>query len=396
MPAARPRPKGIELEENLRAYFWHSGYFVARGLPFQIDGEDVTDIDLWLYERPAAVSRRRLVVDVKNKRSPKAAERVVWVRGLVAALGVDGAIVATTDNRPGIRRLGKALGIQILDGHAVTKISQSDRIRNWDQASLEEFDAAVREVDSKRRSADWRNELQEARAAMVVAMGVPSANRSLSAAAFFAEQTIAAQPLSMQANVGLRLMYLTSAFAAISLDFVLADQAFRSADERRQILINAIRFGQPESVATLPSVKAALNLARKYAENGPAVAKQIEMGFSGEADRIPAELIADYLATISRSDMLFSAAREIEHASTSREVPGFDELSSEAKSVLGVFLDFNGINREKVALAWSATARRGNAKVRNEPELFDPPASAEATESKQASSSNPTEGSAAS
>jgi hypothetical protein len=153
------------------------------------------------------------------------------------------------------------------------------------------------------------------------------------------------------------LFYLTSALAAISLDFALADQAFRSHEERRHAIISSIRFGEAEGVATLPTVRAAIGLARKYADNGAAVAKQIEYGFNGDAERLPAEIIADYVARISGSDSLFNIARELERASSSIELPCFDDLSSEAKSLLGVFLDFNGISREKLAEAWRRLAR---------------------------------------
>src|SRR5271166_3979663 len=109
MASPRPGGKGLDFEEALRAYFWQAGYFVIRGVPYLAAGEFVTDIDLWLYERPAALTRRRLIVDAKNRRSPKVSERIIWSKGLQAALGVDGAIVATTDKRPSARRLSKAL-----------------------------------------------------------------------------------------------------------------------------------------------------------------------------------------------------------------------------------------------------------------------------------------------
>jgi hypothetical protein len=94
-----------------------------------------------------------------------------------------------------------------------------------------------------------------------------------------------------------------------------------------------------------------------------AAAKQIEYGFYADADRIPAEIIADYVARISASDALFNVAREIERAATSAELPSLDQMSSEAKSLLGVFLDFNGIFREKIALAWPRGVRASAGKT---------------------------------
>jgi hypothetical protein len=244
--------KGLDLEEALKAYFWQAGYFVVRGIPYRLEGEDVTDIDLWLYERPAALTRRRLIVDVKNRRSPKVSERIIWSKGLQTALGVDGAIVATTDKRPSARRLSKALNVTLLDGDAVTKLTQSERLKETGQLRSEEFDNAVKRVDEGRRSVEWRQNLNDARASLISGMGVQSTNKSLTVGAFFAEQTLSAHPRSEQAQVALRLVYLTSALAAISLDYVLADQAFRSQDDRRLSIINSIRFGQSETRSYRP------------------------------------------------------------------------------------------------------------------------------------------------
>src|SRR4029079_147796 len=59
--------KGSDLEETLKEYFWQAGYFAVRGVPYRLDDEDVTDVDVWLYERPAARARRRFTVAAKNK-----------------------------------------------------------------------------------------------------------------------------------------------------------------------------------------------------------------------------------------------------------------------------------------------------------------------------------------
>jgi hypothetical protein len=352
MASAQPGGKGYDLEDALKAYFWRAGYFVVRGVPYRVEGEDVTDVDLWLYERPAALTRRRLVVDVKNRKSPKVFERLIWCKGLQAALGIDGAIVASTDNRASARRLSKSLNVTLLDGDAVTKLVTSEQLKNVDQIRSLEFDDAVKRIDESRHSVDWRRHIQDARASLISGIGVQSTNTNLAASAFFAEQVLAAHPRSEQAQVAVRLFYFCSALAAISLDYMLADQAFQTPDERRKSIIGGIRFGHSDAPTAPPAVRAAVALARKYAENGNAIAKQIEYGFYGEADRIPAEIIADYVARISASDALFTVAREIERASMSTEVPSYDQMSSNAKSLLGVFLDFNAISRERIATAW--------------------------------------------
>jgi len=56
--------KGFAMEERLRIYFLQSGYYVARGIPFKYKKFDITDIDIWLYNRTSSVSREIAIVDV--------------------------------------------------------------------------------------------------------------------------------------------------------------------------------------------------------------------------------------------------------------------------------------------------------------------------------------------
>ena len=177
--------KGLDLEEMLRAYFLQAGYFVVRGVPYRLDEEDVTDIDLWLYERPGASTRRRIIVDIKNKKSPKAAERIIWTKGLQSALGVDGAIVATTDKRASTRKLSKTLSITLLDGDAVSKLTRSHSLKQAGRLTSEEFDGAVKRVDESRRTTEWRQALSEARGSLLSGLGVLSTNKTLGVAGFF-------------------------------------------------------------------------------------------------------------------------------------------------------------------------------------------------------------------
>ncbi len=348
----RPGAKGLEMEEALRAYFFEAGYFVVRGVPFQLDGEDVTDIDLWLYERPAAATRRRIIVDIKNKKSPKATERIIWAKGLQAALAADSAIVATTDRRVSSRRLAKSLGVMLFDGEAVSKVSSAKRISAYDGLSSSEFDSAIKSIDESRRNANWRVSINEARASLLTGLGAHSGNRSLVAFNFFAHEAISAQPASHQAQFALRLAYLTAALAMVSLDFIIAENAFRSNEERKAAVLNSVRYGQAEIVPQLSAVNTAVGLARKYAVNGAAVARQIDLGFQADADAIPADIISDFVARVSTGDLMFQIARELESASSSRNLPGFDALSANAKSTLGAFLDFSSLSREAFATSW--------------------------------------------
>src|SRR3546814_19240345 len=99
--------KGENLEELVRAFFSRQGYFCLRGVTFSFEGESATDIDVWLYGKQGASTWTRAVVDVKNKKSPKAFERFLWVRGMQLAIGCDRALVATTETDPRIARFSR-------------------------------------------------------------------------------------------------------------------------------------------------------------------------------------------------------------------------------------------------------------------------------------------------
>ena len=68
--------KGFVTEELLREYFLRAGFFVVRGANLQYDQLELTDVDLWIYERSATLARRRTIIDVKDKQKPQAAERL--------------------------------------------------------------------------------------------------------------------------------------------------------------------------------------------------------------------------------------------------------------------------------------------------------------------------------
>src|SRR5262245_25543513 len=138
--------KGYALEEALRNYFLLAGLYVVRGVPIRLEGEDLTDIDLWLYERPSGSARRRLVVDAKFKTKPKAAERLFWTKGLSEFLRVEGGYVATTDSRPTIRLMARRIGLSVLDGNDLNRIASSVKTAASKRLAEEDFIQLVRGV----------------------------------------------------------------------------------------------------------------------------------------------------------------------------------------------------------------------------------------------------------
>jgi hypothetical protein len=364
----RPGEKGFRLEELLRAYFLRAGFFVVRAVPFQHAGDDLTDIDLWLYERPTGSSRRRQIVDAKSKTKPKAVERLLWTKGLVQLLEVDGACVATTDSRSMLRGISRKLGIAVLDGADIQRISESDKVLYPDRITEEDFLGRLTAIDKQRRNKECQLQYHDLKHALIENFGAGTLNRALEAFAQLASMVVTAHPGTDAAEVAVRLAYVAAAFAALCLDYIGSEVSFRTLDERRSALSNAIRYGNIDRSAGLERMRLATALVEKYVPNGDAAARTLEIGLKKDLNNIPAEIIADYVVKNTRLDDLFQIARGLEYVAMSRVIADFDALETVHKAFIGVLLDYTGTDRSRFASSWVARFEGNRGKVAGDKE----------------------------
>ena len=356
MTADKSGRQGLVLEELLRAFFLRAGFFVIRGVPVSYEGDDLTDVDLWLYERPTGTARRVQIVDIKYKQRPKAVERLLWTRGLVEALDADGAYVATTDKRKALRKVASKLNLSIIDGTDLERIRDSQNVPFPERLTDEELIGILQKVDRGRAA----RSLQEARKEIIGSLsdgfGASSVVRSLEGFARLATAAVTAYPTSDGAVAGGRLAYLAAAIACQSLDYISVDAAFRSLDERRELLLNAVRYGDSDRDHGTRNVRLAMGLIEKYAPGGSSTARSVESGLKADLDAIPAEIIADQAVRLLKDGQLFVVGRDLEAAAYNKACPTYDELSSHAKAMIGAFLDYAVVNREAFASAWKTSA----------------------------------------
>lgn len=347
--------KGGTLEEMLRAYFLRAGFFAIRGVPFRFADEDLTDVDLWLYDGPTGASRRVQICDIKYKQRPKAVERIFWTRGLAEALDVDGAYVATPDKRKKLRSLSEKLDIQLIDGTDLQRIQSNQNVILYnDRLTDEQLIQELQLIDKEFRD----KSLQEARVDILSSLsegfGAPSAVRALEAFTRLATASVSFHPDSKAARAAGRLAYLAAAIACASLDYVSIGAAFRSLEERRELILNAVRLGALSGEDGRQMLKLSLGIVEKYAPGGKNAAIAIEAGLKKDLERIPAEIIADQAVRLLKGDQLFIVGRELEMASYHVALPPFDTLGVQTKSMLGALLDYAGVDRQRFAQAWKA------------------------------------------
>lgn len=159
------------------------------------------------------------------------------------------------------------------------------------------------------------------------------------------------------------MVYLAAAVACESLDSVSVAAAFRAVEERRQLILDAVRLGALSTEEGQHTLKLALGLVEKYAPGGTGTAAAIEASLRRDLERIPAEIVADQAVRLLKGSQLFLTGRELEMASYQVSVPQFDELSVPTKSMLGALLDYAAVDRERFASAWNTDPNERTVKT---------------------------------
>ena len=334
-------PKGYQMEELLRRYFILGGYFTVRSVPFVYEGFDITDIDLWLYERPSSVSRHRIIVDAKNKSTPKAIERIFWIKGLQQALGVEQAIVATTDKRLAVSDFGREQNVLILDGSFLTKLQKSETFEA--RLTEEQFVDRLRSYSPVKRGGDWNSRFQALKHPLARDLGYNAINAWVNEARYFAEES---QIVTTHKEIAMRVLYVILSYIAISFDFVMKDLAFAESSTKLAALNEGLRYGSQGAAGTKQLIQLTTELIQQYAPEQSVLGPKIKERFEKELEAIPAKALAEHFAKQSVSQELFSVAKELEATAYNATFIPSQSLSPSAKGMLGVILDFWEIGRK--------------------------------------------------
>lgn len=342
--------KGYATEELLREYFLQAGFFVVRGSKLIFAETELSDIDLWVYERSATLARRRTIIDIKDKQRPQAAERMLFALGLGRLTGVEGVGVATTDKNRSLRALARKNKVLWIDGDDIQRLKRSDKLVQGERLSEEELSTIISELDHSRGGKSFRNLVDSLKSAIVDRFGASSANLSLDAFQLLANEAVKAHPASDSAKAFTRLSFLAASFSAAALDFASADAALRPIQERRSHMAQSIRFGE-NATGTMEKLSWAEMALREYIESGSSIATLLRDAFERDLKQVPAEDLADLVVRLSNSSALFEIARTLEHAAFSRQVTTFDVLPSSAKGFVGALLDFAKVDRKRFSEA---------------------------------------------
>lgn len=333
--------KGEQMEELLRSYFIKAGYYVVRGVPFCYKSFDVTDIDLWVYGRVSSVSREITIVDIKNKRTPQAIERIFWTKGLQFAVGATNAIVATTDYRAEVKDFGREQGILVLDGNFMSKLSRSDSVVS-NRITEEELFSMIDEYALAKLDGDWKGRLVDCKKQLLKGLSFDSCNLWLEHGRFFANQHLSR---SGHGEFTLRALYIICSYVAIAIDYMHKEMSFMDEAEKESILRSGFKYGDRGVKGKNEIINASMGLVQQYAENGTAISNQVKKNIDIAFDSIPSEILSNFFSMSDAGKNVFQAARELERLGMAREFMHHSKSSMEVRALLGCLIDYWKLDR---------------------------------------------------
>jgi hypothetical protein len=340
--------KGQKMEEILRIYFLKSGYYVTRGVPFKYQGFDVTDIDLWLYNRTSPVSREISIVDIKNKKTPQAIERIFWVKGLQLATKATNALVATTDKRPDVKDFGKDMNVFVLDGNFLTKIQKFEKELET-RLTDEEFQKLIDSYSLGKLDGDWKRKLVESKGLLASGLNFDNINNLMECSHFFLEQ-ILTKP--SQTELALRCFYLICSYISVNIDYLQKDLSFLDNTEAKiKTISDGFRYGSKGEKKINQIIDMSLSFVEQYSNNGKTTANQARHNIRKQLENIQTNILADYFSNYEVSQNIFKTAIEFEQLAMNKTFVNHSDSSISARGFISVLLDFYSIDRVKFSEA---------------------------------------------
>jgi len=298
---------------------------------------------LWLYFSASSVSRERVCVDIKNKKTPQAIERVFWGKGLQQVLKLEKCIVATTDNRKETRDFGALHDVTVLSGEFVQRIIKNiptvkDRIE--EEALLTVLGAPC----ATNRDVNWRKYYRESKQNLLLRLNFDGCNYYFDRIRFLLEECLA----TSFSIAPLRLLYMHLSMFLVALDYSTRNLAPYDVEARKQLIADGFRFGAAGKERADEILNTALQILSSTKKEDLFSKSSTEDEIKRQLENYPAELLAEYFAKNDVMKLLFEFARECEKIAYLSTPPKTTEVSSQIKSLLGLLCDFFKIDRKAV------------------------------------------------
>jgi len=341
-----PIDKGGLCEERVRVYFLRLGFYAVRSVPCSFRDISITDVDIWLYSRPSPLSRHRINVDIKNKKTPQAIERIFWSLGLKDSFKLDECIVVTTDRRSDVAEFGATIGVKVLDGPFLSRLKLVPVSPEIGRLTEEEFNHCIAGDGKEEAIEGWVGRYQSSKARLLTNLDFGGVNSHLKSCIQLCENISLG---THRKEAACRLLCANLGLFLISLDFCMKDIVFKQEDERREALASGFSYGSIGRIGMDSLLQRVEGLLTKYIRGGDILGKQVKQGVFSDLQASNFTLLRDYLVKPDVSRDLFELAKKFEALAYQRSATlDLSGLGPELKSIVAIICDFSGIDRKKV------------------------------------------------
>lgn len=343
--ADRVRNKGTDGEEAVLAYFRKAGYYCVRGCQYRWRDSDITDVDIFLYGKMSSLSRERINVDIKYKQRPQAAERVLVARGIQVALGLDRAIVVTTDEREWLREFAANCQVTLLGGAFLKRLASGYRTGTSDRLEFAHVVAQLRGLGEDRATKEFLAPYQSASGLLLTELGYPLCIMLIDVIGFYSDQVVM-DP--RRRSVALRLMYAALGMFCISLDFAMRESVLTGDSLLLQIDVSAgLRYGQGGKQKFDAQIETAMMLMSQFLADGRERSRELKTLVTQAMEAETFEGISRVLARSEVYRELFTLGRTFDGLAFAKDLKPCSHLGSLEKTLVGLFLDLSKTDRTR-------------------------------------------------
>jgi hypothetical protein len=251
------------------------------------------------------------------------------------------AIVATTDTRQEVKDFGKELGVLVLDGSFLARLSKSDG-PNEQRLREEEFMQKINAYALGKLDGDWRGRVMFCKSLLSRGLSFDNCNEWLSQAHFFAEQSITKPN---QREVSLRCLYFICSLIAIAVDFSLREFSFLEQSEKIALLKDGFTYGSKGRAGMKKLLNVTMKLVEEHASEGGLISSQVRSSIERQLSSLNTTILGEYFSKGEVAKTLFTVAKEFEHLAMQKVFLSHTVASIELRSLLFCLLDYWGIDR---------------------------------------------------
>jgi len=123
--------------------------------------------------------------------------------------------------------------------------------------------------------------------------------------------------------------------------------AFSDPDTKRAFFREGLIFGKSEEGTADRYINFAEKVATDFVDGSGAAAASIRSGFQSAVANLPVSGFIDFFSRPTAGRDLFDAAIQLENAAFSKSDPDFSMLPPEAKTIIGLLIDYAGLSRKR-------------------------------------------------